>query len=91
MANTFNLKVTSVRYFETNRGVGYECKTNMDDVEILNDGNGGGTYVSSPRIEKQIRESDDYIYNSTISFTNNLPFNMEIYLETKIDEYEGTK
>ena len=50
MVSTFNLKVISVRYFETNKGIGYECKTNIDGVEILNDGNGGGTYVSSPRV-----------------------------------------
>ena len=83
MANTFNLKVTSVRYFETNRGVGYQCKTNMDDVEILNDGNGGGTYVSPPHVEKQIRQS--------VNMVNNDWFNMEIYLEEKIDEYENPK
>jgi hypothetical protein len=26
------MKVTSVRYFETNKGVGYQCKTNIKDV-----------------------------------------------------------
>ena len=39
------MKVTSVRYFETRRGLGYQCKTNIKDIEIWNDGNGGGTYV----------------------------------------------
>lgn len=45
--NTNNplLKVTSVRYFETNKGVGYQCKTNKDGVEIHNDGMGGATYL----------------------------------------------
>jgi hypothetical protein len=41
------LKVTSVRYFETRRGLGYECKTNIKGLSIWNDGNGGGTYFSS--------------------------------------------
>ena len=40
------LKVTGVRYFETRRGVGCECKTNPPDIIIWNDGNGGGTYVA---------------------------------------------
>ena len=45
--NTDNplLKVTSVRYFETNKGIGYQCKTNIDGVEICNDGMGGATYL----------------------------------------------
>jgi len=41
-----DLKVSSVRYFETRNGLGYECKTNHPDVMIWNDGNGGGTYVA---------------------------------------------
>ena len=42
-----NLKVTSVRYFETRRGLGCECKTTSPNVTIWNDGNGGGTYFES--------------------------------------------
>jgi len=41
------LAVTSVRYFETRRGLGYEAKTSVPGVSIWNDGMGGGTYVSS--------------------------------------------
>jgi hypothetical protein len=41
-----NLKVLGVRYFETRRGMGYECKTNKLNVFIWNDGNGGGTYIA---------------------------------------------
>jgi hypothetical protein len=41
------LEVTSVRYFETRRGLGYQCKTNVNSVEIWNDGNGGATYTTS--------------------------------------------
>ena len=42
---TQNLKVKSVRYFETRRGLGYECVTNIKSLVIWNDGNGGGTYL----------------------------------------------
>jgi len=41
------LKVTSVRYFETRRGLGYECKTNVRGISIWNDGMGGQTFVDS--------------------------------------------
>lgn len=41
-----DLKATSIRYFETRRGVGYECKTNRSNVVIWNDGGGGGTYIA---------------------------------------------
>ncbi len=40
------LKVISIRYYETRRGTGYQCKTNKKNVEIWNDGNGGGTYIA---------------------------------------------
>jgi len=40
------LKVKSIRYFETRRGVGYQAKTNIKGVEIWNDGYGGETYLS---------------------------------------------
>jgi len=52
------MKVTSVRYFETNRGLGYQCKTNIKGIEILNDGNGGGTYVDGAF--KNIKLLKDY-------------------------------
>ncbi len=48
------LKVTSVRYYETRRGTGYQCKTNKENVEIWNDGNGGGTYLNNNNM------NDDY-------------------------------
>ena len=40
-----NLEVTSIRYFETRRGLGYECQTNNRLVQIWNDGQGGSTYL----------------------------------------------
>ena len=39
------MKVTNVRYFKTNKGVGYQCKTNIKGIEICNDGMGGATYI----------------------------------------------
>ena len=39
------LKVTGVRYFQTRRGMGYQCTTNVKNVEIWNDGDGGGTHI----------------------------------------------
>jgi len=39
------MKVIKVRYFQTNKGVGYQCKTDVDGVEICNDGMGGATYL----------------------------------------------
>lgn len=41
-----DLKVTSVRYFETRRGfLGYECNTNHKGIKIWNDGMGGITFI----------------------------------------------
>jgi hypothetical protein len=51
--NKTKMKVINVRYFKTSRGVGYQCKTNVKGVEIWNDGNGGGTYLSGKYSELQ--------------------------------------
>ena len=48
------LKVISVRYFNTRRGLGYEATTNKTNVIIWNDGNGGGTYLNNDNM------NDDY-------------------------------
>ena len=40
-----NLKVTSVKYSKTRRGLAYICQTNMEGVTIHNDGDGGATYL----------------------------------------------
>lgn len=53
-----DLKVSSVRYFETRNGLGYECKTNHPDVIIWNDGNGGGTYVAPSATAKKMGAYD---------------------------------
>jgi len=73
--NTENplLKVTSIRYFETNKGlVGYQCKTDVDGVEICNDGMGGATYL-----------------DGAFKYTKNFEHLSEWQLEELIDEYEG--
>jgi len=73
--NTENplLKVKSIRYFETNKGlVGYQCKTDVDGVEICNDGMGGATYL-----------------DGAFKYTKNFEHLSEWQLEELIDEYEG--
>lgn len=51
-----NLEVSSIRYFETNRGVGYQAKTNLKGVEILNDGQGGETYLETQTPKRENKE-----------------------------------
>ena len=73
-----DLKVTSVRYFETRNGLGYECQTNHPDVQIWNDGNGGGTYLDCDF--KNMNRRELYQYEEEFSETD---------LEHLIDVYEG--
>ena len=47
------LTVTKIRYFETRRGVGYECQTNVKGITIWNDGNGGGTFLDGAWADKK--------------------------------------
>ena len=77
---TQNLKVRSIRYFETRRGVGYECKTNVRGISIWNDGNGSATFIDGnehTQYYNKVREYNDK-YN-------------DAQLETLIDEYENLK
>tara|TARA_Y100000401_G_scaffold73746_1_gene59724 strand:- start:437 stop:646 length:210 start_codon:yes stop_codon:yes gene_type:complete len=46
-----NLQVKSIRYFKTNRGVGYQAKTNIKGVEICNNGDGGATYLDGSWVD----------------------------------------
>lgn len=46
------LKVLSIRYFDTRRGTGYQAKTNVDGVEIWNDGMGGCTFLEGDNAHK---------------------------------------
>jgi|OM-RGC.v1.024695954 hypothetical protein len=47
------MKVTSTRYFETRRGLGYECTTNVKGISIWNDGQGGGTYLNNDNMNDE--------------------------------------
>ena len=47
------LTVTKIRYFETRRGVGYECQTNVKGITIWNDGNGGITFLDGAWADKK--------------------------------------
>lgn len=51
-----NLEVSSIRYFETNRGIGYQAKTNVKGVLILNDGQGGETYLATQTPKRENKE-----------------------------------
>ena len=52
--NKSELRVTHVRYFETRRGVGYECRTNIEGITIWNDGMGGDTYIEPCKKAKEM-------------------------------------
>tara|TARA_R110002110_G_C12966346_1_gene672104 strand:- start:66 stop:296 length:231 start_codon:yes stop_codon:yes gene_type:complete len=73
------MKVTKVRYFKTNRGVGYEATTNYG--AIWNDGNGGGTYYEP-------KHNQDGSIPEKYRKYRELP---EGELEKMIDIYEGIK
>ena len=69
-----NMKVKSVKYFETSRGLGYEAKTN--EGSIWNDGNGGATYFEPKYPKYTNKDFGDFIYDERI-------------LESLINKYEG--
>tara|TARA_R100000329_G_scaffold135947_1_gene116471 strand:- start:749 stop:976 length:228 start_codon:yes stop_codon:yes gene_type:complete len=74
MNNAHNhLQITHVRYFETRRGLGYECKTNIEGIKVWNDGMGGDTYIEPC---KKAREMNLYDIS-------------EFDLEKLIDKYES--
>ena len=73
-----DLKVTGVRYFETRRGLGYECRTNVRGVSIWNDGNGGQTFVDGN--EHTYYHNDVHLYNDKYTDQD---------LEELINEFEG--
>jgi len=74
-----DLKVTSLRYFETRRGVGYECKTNIPNVTIWNDGMGGFTYFDI--------DTDAIKLNGLLSDIQK----DQDHMESLIDDYEYNK
>jgi len=68
-----HLQITHVRYFETRRGLGYECNTNIDGIKVWNDGMGGDTYIEPCKKAREMNLHD-------IS---------EFDLEKLIDKYES--
>ena len=72
------LKVVDVRYYKTRRGVGYQCRTNIQGVEICNDGNGGPTFVDGYKL-------------ATSAGVRRERLDDEWHLESLIDEYEQEK
>tara|TARA_B100000519_G_C14261030_1_gene448043 strand:+ start:3184 stop:3432 length:249 start_codon:yes stop_codon:yes gene_type:complete len=74
--NTIDLQVKGITYFKTNRGVGYNCLTNIEHIHILNDGVGGETYL--------------YNYGEKYKILNKLETQYdEFQLESLIDKYEN--
>ena len=69
------LKVLSIRYFDTRRGVGYQAKTNVDGVEIWNDGDGGCTFLDGENAHKY----------------KHLDWDGEDKMDKLIDEFENDK
>jgi len=51
-----NLKVTNVQYFQTLNGIAYKCQTNIPNLEIRNDGNGGATYLYMVQVVPNFKE-----------------------------------
>lgn len=79
------LKVTGVRYFETRRGIGYQCKTNVPGVHIWNDGDGGGTYVDVATSDYTYRD----FHNEYLPNIGHGTWRYESALEELINEFEG--
>lgn len=81
------LKVTGVRYFNTRRGLGYECTTNIPGVRIWNDGDGGATYIDTiPLISQYTNGEFHNAYFPNIKYGS---MQYEEALEELINEYEG--
>ncbi len=68
------LRVTSVTYTPTRRGIAYVCTTNITDLRICNDGHGGGTFLEGPHKLTKNYEHDGHL---------------ETWLESLIDDYEA--
>lgn len=78
MEKNIDLKVVDVRYYKTRRGVGYQCRTNIQGVEICNDGNGGPTFVDGYKMAARAGVRRERLDD-------------EWHLESLIDEYEQEK
>ena len=72
------IAVTSIRYYKTRNGVGYECNTNLDGVHIYNDGHGGATFLQGLGIVKRSGASEQELFR----------LNDENHLERLIDDFE---
>lgn len=78
------LKVTGIRYFNTRRGLGYECTTTIPGASIWNDGHGGGTYMDVVLSEYTNRD----FHNTFFSKISHGSMQYEEALENLINEYE---
>lgn len=72
------IEVTSIRYYKTRNGVGYECNTNLEGVNIYNDGLGGGTFVHGMGVVRRAGASKQELFR----------LDDENHLERLIDDFE---
>lgn len=86
-SETKELKVTKVRYFETRRGIGYQCSTNINGIYIWNDGDGGGTYIDSILSEYSMKD----FHNKYFPNISHGTMQYEKALENLIDEHENSQ
>ena len=66
------LEITSIRYFETRRGLGYECRTNVKGLSIWNDGDGGPTYLNHDNMNDDYHHLTEYQLESLIDEYENV-------------------
>lgn len=65
------LRVISVRYFKTRRGLGYECKTNKKNIVIHNDGFGGSTYIERNKYANAYNDLTEQNLEDLINYYEN--------------------
>tara|TARA_Y100001963_G_scaffold159871_1_gene265881 strand:- start:7294 stop:7533 length:240 start_codon:yes stop_codon:yes gene_type:complete len=67
-----NLEVTGVRYQDTRRGVSYVCTTNVPNVLICNDGQGGATFIEGHIDAKPYQHLNEFQLEELINKFENI-------------------
>lgn len=80
------MKVISIRYWETRRGVGYEAVTDFGGT-IWNDGDGGGTYLM-PTWKKDGSNLTNAQVHDLLPKNVRTGMAYENFLDSLIDQYE---
>lgn len=82
------MKVVSIRYWETRRGIGYEAVTDFGGT-IWNDGDGGGTYLM-PTWKKDGSNLTNAQLHDLLPNDARTGWAYEQFLDNLINIYEGT-